>query len=74
MAAVAYGHQHQLHSKTLHGTQYIMCPDLKNPGHQSVCQYRVFADHFELWLFDVFSQGGEQVGSYRYPRAAVLAR
>jgi len=74
VAAVAYGHQHQLHSKTLDGTQYIMCPDLKVPGHQGVCQYRVFADRFELWLFDVFSQKGAQVGSYRYPRAAVLAK
>ena len=73
VAAVAYGHQHQLHNVTLHGTQYIMCPDLKVPDHQSICQYRVYSDHFDLWLYDVFSHEGTQLGSYPYPRAAVAA-
>jgi len=74
VAAVAYGHRHQRHVKTLDGTQYVMCPDLKMPGHQAVYQYRVFPDRFELWLYDVFSQKGEQVSSHAYPRAAIPRR
>jgi predicted phosphodiesterase len=73
VAAVAYGHQHQQHVKTRHGTHYIMCPDLKMPDHQAVLQYRVFRDHFELWIYDVFSQRGRPVGSYRYPCAAATS-
>lgn len=74
VAAVAYGHQHQLHNKTLHGTQYIMCPDLKVAGHQSICQYRVYSDHFDLWLYDVFSHEGKKLGSYPYRRQAVVPK
>lgn len=59
--AVAYGHQHALHIKALNGTKYIMCPDLKNAGHQEVLQYRIFRDRFELWLYDVFSQEGKRI-------------
>ena len=66
VAAVAYGHQHQSHLKTLHGTHYIMCPDLKMPDHQAVYQYRVFARRFELWVYDVFSQKGTQMASQSF--------
>ena len=61
VVAVAYGHQHALHIKALNGTKYIMCPDLKNAGHQGVLQYRIFRDRFELWLYDVFSQKGKRI-------------
>ena len=36
VAAVAYGHKHEMHFRELNGIQYIMCPDLKVPGHQSI--------------------------------------
>jgi hypothetical protein len=64
VVAVTYGHQHALHIKVLNGTKYIMCPDLKNAGHQGVLLYRVFRDRWELWLYDVFSQKGKRIGSY----------
>ncbi|MBN2292763.1 MAG: metallophosphoesterase [Pirellulales bacterium] len=62
--AVAYGHQHAFHIKTRERTRYIMCPDLKNPGHREVLQYRIFRDRFELWLYDVFSQKVKRAGRY----------
>jgi 3',5'-cyclic AMP phosphodiesterase CpdA len=64
--AVGYGHKHQQHAVTLDGTHYIMCPDLKSYGHQSVYQYQVFDDHFELLLVDVYSQHSTPVGSFQY--------
>jgi|GEM_PF-2790345 len=69
VAAVGYGHEHPPHAKIkeIAGTRYIMCPDLKVPGHESVLRYRVFEDHFELCLVDVFSRRITPVGSYRYP-------
>ncbi len=64
VAAVAFGHEHNAYVKTIDGTHYIMCPDLKMPDHQAVYQYRVFPDRFELWRYDVFSREGSKVGSY----------
>jgi 3',5'-cyclic AMP phosphodiesterase CpdA len=67
VAAVAYGHYHQAHVKAVDGTQYIMCPDLKQPDHQAIYQYRIFSEHFELWKYDVFSKKGARVGAYSMP-------
>ena len=68
VAAVMYGHKHEMHLKELGGIPYIMCPDLKVPGHQGVFQYRVFCDHFEVWHYDVFGGTGTLAGNFRYPK------
>ena len=65
--AVAYGHRHRLHLVERDQTQYIMCPDLKVPGHDHVLQYRLWPDHFDLWRLDVFSGEASPLGSYPYP-------
>lgn len=65
--AVAYGHKHEIHISPMKGTQYIMAPDLKVPDHQSILQYRIFSDRFVLWLYDVFTGEGEQLGVFPYP-------
>lgn len=65
--AVAYGHKHKLLVTDWDDTAYIMCPDLKVPGHRSILQYRVHPDRFELWLYDVVSGVGERVAERRYP-------
>lgn len=66
VVAVGYGHQHASHVKALNGTQYIMCPDLKHNGHQTVYQYQVFDDYFKLWQYDVYSQQGDLMGKFYY--------
>ena len=63
---VGYGHQHASHVTTRDGTQYVMCPDLKVDGHQSVNEYTVYGDHFELRQIDVFSQESTLIGSYNF--------
>ena len=65
--AVAYGHKHEIHIRAMKGTQYIMVPDLKVPDHRGVLQYRIFSDHFALWLYDVFTGEGKQLGIFPYP-------
>jgi len=62
--AVAYGHRHRLHIVERDHTQYIMCPDLKVPGHDHVLQYRLWPSHFDLWSIDVFSGEGSRLGNY----------
>ncbi|MBT4267472.1 MAG: hypothetical protein HOD85_24970 [Deltaproteobacteria bacterium] len=44
-----------------------MAPDLKVPDHQGILQYRIFSDRFILWLYDVFTGEGEQLGVFPYP-------
>ena len=69
VAAVGYGHRHELHVTELGGTAYIMCPDLKVQGHQSVLEYRVYADCFELWRLDVLTGTEARVARHRYTTA-----
>ena len=66
VVAVGYGHRHETHEKTLNNTQYIMCPDLKDVGHQSVLQYQVYEDHYQLRQYDVVSQESILLGSYAF--------
>ena len=66
--AVAYGHRHEMHLTPLDGTLYVMCPDLKVPGHQAILEYRLFAGHFDLWSFDVLSGQGERLGRFDFAR------
>lgn len=64
--AVSYGHQHASHIKTLKNTHYIMCPDLKVKGHQTIYQYKVFENFFELWQYNVISQKSNLMGKFLY--------
>ena len=68
VAAVMYGHKHEMHLTDFGGIPYIMCPDLKVPGHQGVFQYSVFRNHFEVWHYDVFEGTGTLAGNFRYPK------
>ncbi|MBN2292765.1 MAG: metallophosphoesterase [Pirellulales bacterium] len=70
-AMVGYGHQHESHVTGLNGTQYIMCPDLKVSGHQSINEYTVYNDHFELRQIDVISQESTLLGSYSFTPSTV---
>ena len=65
--AVSYGHRHRLHLVKRDRTLYIMCPDLKVPGHDEVLQYRLWLDHFDLWRLNVFSGEGDHLGTYPFP-------
>lgn len=53
---VAYGHSHDLKVRLYEGTLYIMAPDLKVPGHNSILQYRVYRERVEVWEWDVTSR------------------
>jgi 3',5'-cyclic AMP phosphodiesterase CpdA len=64
--AVAYGHRHELHVTERKGTVYIMCPDLKVKGHRGVLEYRVCADHFELWHVDVCARTETRLAHHHY--------
>ena len=65
--AVAYGHKHEIHIRSMRETQYIMAPDLKVLDHRGILQYRIFSDCFTLWLYDVFTGEGEPLGVFPYP-------
>lgn len=61
---VTYGHEHDSIQTVIGQTLYNMCPDLKVDGHNSILQYRIFSNTFELWSYDVFTTQGNLLGTY----------
>ena len=57
VSLVTFGHDHQALQAVFDGVLYIECPDLNVEGHETVFQYRVFADYFEIWGYNVFDAG-----------------
>lgn len=64
VSLVAYGHEHDSIRTVLGGTLFVMCQDLKDNGHNSILQYRVFSDTFELWSYNVLTTEGTLLGTY----------
>lgn len=68
--AVAYGHKHETHVKERDGILYIMCPDLKAPGHHAILEYRVYANRLTLWKVDVFTGKKVRLAEHRFTLAS----
>ena len=62
---VTFGHGHESFQLVLDDVLYNECPDLSVEGHETVFEYRVFADRFELWAYNVFdATSGALVGNF----------